>query len=206
MYECIIFDVDGTLIDSEEAVLNSLKIVLKEELGRSFSSEELSFAFGIPGDEPLRKLGIKDIDDVIYRWDKYLKKFHHLIKVYPQIENVLKILKDKGVRIGIVTSKTKREYNEDFIPYGLGKYIDNVVCADDTLKHKPYPDPINKFLEISGAKKHTSIYIGDTAYDSKCAHSAGVDFALAGWGAKNPEDIPAKFKLKSPEDILSIVL
>lgn len=206
MYECIIFDVDGTLIDSEEAVLNSLKIVLKEELGRSFSSEELSFVFGIPGEEPLRKLGVKDIDGAIYRWNKYLKEFYHLIKAYPQIENVLKILKDKGIRIGIVTSKTKQEYNDDFIPFGLGKYIDTVVCADDTLKHKPYPDPINKFLEISGAKKHTSIYIGDTAYDSKCAGSAGVDFALAVWGAKNPDDIPARFKLNRPEDILSIIL
>lgn len=106
---------------------------------------------------------------------------------------------------GVVTSKTKKEFQDDFVPFGLTPYLPYVICADDTERHKPHPEPILKFLELSGAKAETSIYIGDTIYDYECARDAGVDFGLALWGCNQPDAIPAKYKFKNPEEIVNLL-
>jgi phosphoglycolate phosphatase-like HAD superfamily hydrolase len=104
-----------------------------------------------------------------------------------------------------VTSKTNEELINDFMPFGLSSYLTHTVCADDTVRHKPHPEPLLKFLEISGADPKKSIYIGDTIYDYECARDAGIDFGLALWGCKNHENIQAKYKFERPQDILGFL-
>lgn len=204
MYNTIIFDVDGTLIDTEIAVLGSLQQMLRADYGREASAEELSFVLGIPGSSSLPQLGIHDIDLGMTRWNEEMKHFYHTMQVFEGITEVMHALKQGELRQGIVTSKTGQELQDDFLPFGLMKYLNHAICADDTERHKPNPDPLLKFLEISGADPATSIYIGDTVYDYECARDAGVDFGLALWGCKNHEGIPAKYKFSHPRDILRL--
>ncbi|MFC6331324.1 HAD family hydrolase [Paenibacillus septentrionalis] len=205
MYKTIIFDVDGTLINTEDAVLGSLQKLLKTDYNKDVARSELSFVLGIPGSDSLPKLGIDNIDKANERWNFFMKDFYHSIHVYNEINILLDTLKKKGLDQGIVTSKTKQELKDDFEPFGLMSYLSYIVCADDTKKHKPNPEPIIKFLEISKAEPSSSIYIGDTIYDFECARDAGVDFGLALWGCKNHENIPAKYKFEKPLDILKFV-
>ncbi|MCM3634762.1 HAD family hydrolase [Paenibacillus camelliae] len=205
MYKTIIFDVDGTLINTEDAVLGSLQKLLKIDYNKDIERSKLSFVLGIPGSDSLPKLGIDNIDKANERWNFFMKDFYHLIHVYNEINNLLDTLMIKGVNQGIVTSKTTQELKDDFVPFGLMKYLSYIVCADDTKKHKPNPEPLLKFLEISKAEPSSSIYIGDTIYDYECARDAGVDFGLALWGCKNHENIPAKYKFEKPLDILNFV-
>jgi HAD superfamily hydrolase (TIGR01549 family) len=204
MYECIIFDVDGTILDTEVAVLSSLQRLAFEELNKKFSFEELRFALGIPGQVTLNILGMTSVDECIDRWNKYLKEYFHNVKVFDEVEKTLIKLTEMGVSIGIVTSKTKEEFECDFIPFGINKYFNLIICADDTEKHKPNPEPILKFIELSGADKSKAIYIGDTKYDMECAFGAGIDFALALWGAKSSTGINANYILESPKEILHL--
>ncbi|MBP1964161.1 HAD family hydrolase [Paenibacillus aceris] len=206
MYSTIIFDVDGTLIDTEEAVLGSLQKLLKTDYNKEVDLSELIFVLGIPGTVSLPKLGIDNIDKANERWNFFMKDFYHSIHVFNGINNLMDTLKNKGIVQGIVTSKTKEELQDDFVPFGLMKYLTYIVCADDTNKHKPNPEPILKFLENSKAEPSSSIYIGDTIYDSECARDSGVDFGLALWGCKNHENIPAKYKFETPLDILKILV
>jgi HAD superfamily hydrolase (TIGR01549 family) len=205
MYKCIIFDIDGTIINTEKAVIRSLQKTLKEVLGRDYTHEELTFVLGIPSTSSLPKFGIQNVDEVQEIWSGYIKENYSDIHIYPKIDLVLKTLHDVNILTGVVTSKTNQELQDDFVPFNLMKYLPFVVTADDTFKHKPNPEPILKFLEISGAEKSEAIYIGDTIYDMKCAEDAGVDFALAGWGAPSPNDIDAKYKLNEPMDILKLI-
>jgi HAD superfamily hydrolase (TIGR01549 family) len=205
MYDYIIFDIDGTLLDTEVAVLSSLQKLVCEELNKKLNFDELSFALGIPGEVTLNKLGITNISDCGVKWNKYLKEYFHHIKVFDEIKDTLIKLNEIGVSTGIVTSKTREEFLNDFIPFELDNFFKLVVCADDTKKHKPNPDPILKFIEISGADKSKTIYIGDTKYDMECALSAGIDFALALWGAKSSTGINANYFLKNPKQILELV-
>ncbi|MHB1394293.1 MAG: HAD family hydrolase [Clostridia bacterium] len=205
MIKCVVFDVDGTLIDTGEAIISSLQKVLEEDLGQSYSEDELSFAFGIPGAVTLEKLGINDIEYSIGKWIKYLNDFSDSMKVFDGVDNCLRKIKELNIKTGIVTSKSKEEFESNFIPFGLADYFDYVVCADDTTKHKPHPEPILKLLEISGNKPEDIVYIGDTKYDKECAEGAGVKFGLALWGAKSAEGFDSAYLLQRPEDIINLI-
>jgi HAD superfamily hydrolase (TIGR01549 family) len=204
MYKYIIFDIDGTILDTELAGLTSLQRLLREELDKEFSFEELSFSLGIPGEVTLNKLGIKNVSEAFNKWYEYSRDYFHHVKVFDNIRETLEGLKSRGVSMGIVTSKTRGEFDKDIIPFGIDEYFKYIICADDTEKHKPNPEPILKFIELSKASKEECIYIGDTKYDSDCAFSADIDFALALWGAKSSKGIRAKYELKSPKEILEL--
>lgn len=204
MYKFVIFDIDGTLMDTEKAILCALQKLLKEERNISYSAEELTFILGIPGKEALRMLKVSNPDQALAKWDKYLSEYFSYISVFPEIEKAIRCLHNSSVKTGIVTSKTKHEYEKDFIPFGLNQYFQYVVCANDTLKHKPNPEPILKCMEMARAVPEETIYIGDTIYDSQCASSAGVDFALALWGTKN-KNIPANYRFSSPLEIPDLI-
>ena len=205
MYECVIFDIDGTLLDTEFAVLSSLQRLVFEELNKKFSFDELTFALGIPGEIALNKLGITNVPESIDRWNKYLKEYYHNVSIFKDIKETIVKLDEMGILIGIVTSKTREEYTDDFVPFGISKHFKYVICADDTERHKPNPEPILKYIELSKVDKSKAIYIGDTKYDMECAFSAGVDFALALWGAKSSIGINANYILESPKQILEII-
>ena len=206
MYECVIFDVDRTLIDTEEGILASLQRVVKEELNQDIDFDKLTFALGITGAAALIKLGIKNIAKANQNWIKYGEDYSHLVKVYDGIERNLIRLKGAGIYTGIVTSRTLVELENDFFPFGLQKYMRAITSADDTEKHKPEPEPLLEFLEISKVSPSSTLYIGDTIYDMKCANSAGIDFALALWGAKSSNGITdAKYVLKSPDEIWDVI-
>jgi len=205
VYNCIIFDIDGTLLDTENAILASLQKVLYEELNKNFSLDELRVAFGIPGEIILKKFGITDASNGLVKWNRYVKEYFHTIRVFDGVEDTLIKLNEMGILTGIVTSKTKDEYIADFLPFGLNNYFKLVICADDTAQHKPHPDPLLKFLELSGADKSKTIYVGDTKYDMDCAFNAGIDFALALWGAKSSKGINANYILDNPRKILKLI-
>lgn len=205
MHNTFIFDIDGTLIDTEQAILCSLQKFLKVDYGRDVDLKDLNFALGIPGVYALRQLGVDDINEGFDRWDSLMKEYYYTIDVFSGIKELLDELKKHSVMTGVVTSKTNLEFSNDFVPFGLVKHLPYVVCADDTELHKPHPEPLLKFLEISGAEAKSSIYIGDTIYDYECARDAGVDFGLALWGCRNHEAIPAKYKFEKPQDILSLL-
>jgi len=205
MYNTIIFDVDGTLIDTEKAVLGSLQKVLSTDYKQDVPLEELYFVLGIPGSKSLSQLGISDIDRANERWNYFMKDFFNSIEVFSGIKELVENIKSRNIIQGIVTSKTNEELINDFMPFGLSSYMTHTVCADDTERHKPNPEPLMKFLEISGADPKKSIYIGDTVYDYECARDAGIDFGLALWGCKNHQNIQAKYKFKKPEDLLYLL-
>ncbi len=110
-------------------------------------------------------------------------------------------LKRRGLNLGIATSRTEREFRDEAepkLPFTQG--FGPIVLADHTKRHKPHPDPLLKYMELSGAAPNEVLYLGDTAADAGCAQGAGVDFALAGWGSH--ETVPAKYRLAQPRDLL----
>lgn len=204
MYNYLIFDIDGTIIDTEKAVISSLQKLLKVETGIEYPAEELTFVLGIPGTISLKQFGIGDTEQACLKWNEYMKEFYHSIRVFPELENVIRQLHTQKIKTGIVTSKTRQELIDDFYPFQLHQYFDHIICADDTVKHKPHGEPIIKCLEVAKASPGEAVYIGDTAYDLQSAGQAGVDFALALWGTKDP-DLDAGIKLGHPKEILDMI-
>lgn len=203
-YKHIIFDIDGTLLDSKYADLHGLQDTLKELKNEVIDMKELTFALGIPSEVALNQLGIKDIPVATKLWNTNLMKYSHTIRLFDGIRELLPELCQKGYRLGIVTSKNPQEFANDFVPQQIDHYFDTVLCVTDSPRPKPYGDPIITYLERTQILPEEAIYIGDTIYDYQCATHAGIDFGLALWGCMNRENIHARYYLDSPKDILTI--
>lgn len=201
----IIFDIDGTLLDTEYAVLHSLQDTVAELTGKTLRIETLKFALGIPGAVALEKLGIRDTKTANQLWNDHLVKYHEQIRLFPGIVHIIKAISDKGFHLGIITSKNREEYHADFVPFGLDDYFENVLCVEDYPKPKPDPAPIAEYLKRTGAAADEVIYIGDTSYDCQCAKSAGVKFGLAEWGCTNASGINPDYIFPHPVDILKLL-
>ncbi len=205
MYRCIIFDIDGTLVDTEMTGLISLGQTVKELTGRDMTLEELYPYFGIPSYEASKMLSVGDPDRFAELWEENFQKELHYSKVFDGIDNVLNTLCARRFPMGIVTSRSRFEYDNDRLLLKWKPAFSPVICSEDSETHKPLPGPALAFLERSGAAASECIYIGDTMHDCSCAHSAGVAFALADWSGKGTQKIPAEYHLTRPEQILEFI-
>ena len=192
-YRQIVFDVDGTLVDTEQAVLCSLQDTLAQVTGQRAEREELIFALGIPGEDALRRLQVEDIPAALALWDRRMGAYRDLIRVFAGMEELLRDLRAAGYGLGVVTSKTREELAHDLAGFEIAQYFDCVVCADDTARHKPDPEPLLYYLEQTGCRGEELLYIGDSVYDRQCAAGAGTAFGLAGWGAQPGVSAPLAF-------------
>ena len=201
-FDHVVFDVDGTLADTEESVLSSLAQIVQEETGKTLPQNELEFALGIPGKNALEKLGINS-QATLDRWCHVAASFKSTISVFPGLLEVIAKLADSGCNLGIVSSRARDEYAEEIAPLGFDTYFEHIILVEDTTEHKPAPAPMLEYLRRTGANPNSVIYIGDTVYDEQCATSAGVNYARAAWGSH--QDIPnATYNLKTPNDLLTL--
>lgn len=204
-YTHIVFDADGTLLDTEYAILLSLQETVKSFLGKDMAFEELEFCLGIPGDATLTKLQIEEKEAAFRMWVDKLNEYYDHVKVFDGMKEVLAQLQQLGCTLGVVTSKNRFMYDKEFTEHGMIDYFRTSICEEDSAEHKPTPGPLLKYMEREGVSREKVIYIGDSKYDSMCAHGAGVDFALAVWGSHTKET-PAQYYPETPKELLRILM
>lgn len=202
-YKHIIFDIDGTMLDSAYADLTALQRVLLELQNKSYPIDDLRFALGIPSEVALKQLGINEVSMANLLWNSYMNELSYTMKLFDGIMEVLLELKNRGFKLGIITSKNKKEFQHDFIPLGIETYFDIVITVEDSIAPKPSVEPMLAYLNKAGLKPQEALYIGDTIYDRECAVYAGVDFGVAMWGCHSVEQIHATYYFKTPNEILN---
>lgn len=203
-YTTMIFDIDGTLTDSAAIILYSLRQAVFQTTGKDYDERELSFALSVPSQLAIKRLTGEKWKEAASIGQSYYAEGLKKIRLFDGIENTVRSLHKKGTQLGIVTSKTRAEFNRSFFNYPVHPYFTHVICRDDTPYHKPDPHPLLACIELFGAGLSSVLYIGDTISDSTCARNAGVDFALAGWGCIASADIPAQISLQFPEQLLEL--
>lgn len=203
-YDTVIFDVDGTLIDTEKTILLSLQHMLLRIKGKMYTFEELYFALGIPGARAIELLEIEEQEKAMEMWLGYCGRYEYLQKPFDGIGETLQELKETGLRLGIVTSRTREEFKKSVERYDFIRNFEVIICADDTEKHKPEPEPILAALEKMEITPPRALYVGDSPYDMACAKAAGADGALALWGAHETEKIPSVYRVQEPADLKKI--
>lgn len=203
MKELFIFDIDGTLIDSAAVDQRAFQAALRE-MGHDYALEDLRWSFGMPGREALKKLGVADIERTVSRWEQLAYEHLHEIKPYDGVFEVLTQLRARGGKLGIVTSRTRRQFRDGIAPLGIAPYFDEVVCADDVPRPKPAPDGLTECVARLGGTEQTAVYVGDSLYDMQCAKAAGVESALALWGCHEPDRLSADHRLSHPSEVLAL--
>jgi HAD superfamily hydrolase (TIGR01509 family) len=203
-YTHIVFDVDGTLLDTEKTGLVSLQWTIRQELGKEMTLEELYPYFGIPSWEAVLQLGFRDPSKAAAIWEHHFQSLVHMAEPFEGIEETLQILHKKGVVMGVVTSRNRAELESDHHMALWMHLFTATICAEDTPAPKPAPDPMLAFLSRTGADRAKVLFVGDTSYDQQCAYAAGTAFAFALWGTRNGKNIPATYYLRHPKDILGL--
>lgn len=209
MKKTILFDVDGTLIDTEKTIIKSWQKTLKQTFNIEPAAEDLFYILGIPGTKAVERYATspEQSQELIDLWEKNDHQMFHYAKLFDGIENMLRGLKQNQVQLGIVTSRTNQELKIVFDHFPIKKYFDTAVTASQTELHKPNPEPILKAIDTLKIDPKNTLYIGDSIYDFQCARNAQVEFALASWGAKeNSEFNKVDYLLKQPNDLVELFI
>lgn len=212
-YTHVIFDLDGTIFDSNHANLQSLAEALQivcpqnakpyKELVSLVSKSAKAIFTELKVPQSLQ-------DDLVRKWCECSKNYQDEVEAFSHILEVMNFLKSRGIQEGIATSRDRNvdcylADNLHAFPLCLRPYVDLALCSADVENPKPAPDLLQKYLQQSGADPKKVLYVGDTADDLACAKAAGVDFALAMWGYCGRCSLKPTWFLTTPWDLVSIV-
>lgn len=187
---CILFDLDGTLLNTNDLVLESLQYTIKLHLGKEIPASRLYKYFGQPLVQIMADLGPHQAEEMVKTYREYSAVKHDtLTKVFPGVPETLAELKQKNIPMAIVTSKLKNLADRGLQLFGLEGYFDVCVAFEDTDRHKPDPAPILKALELLDYPNGKQVMmVGDSPYDIICAGNAGVTGAAVDWSL-HPKEV-----------------
>lgn len=202
-YEHIIFDLDGTLIDTNKTILKTWQLTLKE-YGYEYTLEELEIVLGITTQKALEKLNILVNEEFEKRWIVNYQKFAGEADFFGGVWEMLLSLKASGYSLGVVTSRCRKEYEDYFRIFRLETIFDLIICADDTEKHKPDPEPLYQYARQINTTPGACIYVGDMPTDIECANNAGTASGLVLWNGSGIICEGADFIFHSPEELAGL--
>jgi pyrophosphatase PpaX len=182
-FPVVLFDLDGTVIDSGAIILASMRHAAKEVLGTEVPDEELMAAVGGPGLEAqMHALAPDRVDELVTVYRAHNQPLHDELVCCAGMEDVLTRLKDEGRRLGIVTAKRRQTVELAFARLPIEHLFDTVVGGDETERHKPDPAPLLLALDRLRARPDEAAYVGDAPFDVKAAKAAGVYSVAVTWG------------------------
>jgi pyrophosphatase PpaX len=182
-FPTVLFDLDGTVVDSGAIILASMRHATREVLGREYTDAELMRTVGGPGLEaqmvaidPGRAAELVDV----YRAHNI--PLHDELEACVGIGDVLARLHAGGRRLGIVTAKRRDTAELAFATVPLGHLFETIVGGDETERHKPDPEPLLLGAERLGADPAETAYVGDSPFDIRAAKAAGMYAVAVTWG------------------------
>ena len=182
-FPVVLFDLDGTVIDSGAIILASMRHAAREVLGIEPPEEELMAAVGGPGLEAqMRALAPDHVDELVSVYREHNEPLHDELVACKGVDDVLVALKDEGRRLGIVTAKRRATVELAFANVPLAHLFDTIVGGDETDRHKPDPAPLLLAAERLKADLGDCAYVGDSPFDVRAAKAARMYAVAVTWG------------------------
>jgi pyrophosphatase PpaX len=209
--QTVLFDLDGTLIDSIRLILDSYHHTLTQHNLPARSDEEWLRGVGTPlhvqfsqwHDSP------EMLEAMIATYREFNLKHHdRMVTVYPGVVEAVRQIKSSGIQTGLVTSKNRQGALRGLALVGLEALMDVMVCADEVSNPKPHPEPVEKAVALLGADPARTVYVGDSIHDMHSGRAAGVKTAAALWGPfgrSHLESAGPDYWLEKPEDLVGLV-
>jgi pyrophosphatase PpaX len=182
-FATVLFDLDGTVVDSGAIILASMRHATREVLGRDYSDEELLQAVGGPGLEAqMSALAPDHVDRLVHVYRAHNEPLHDDLEACAGMEDVLVRLREQGRGLGVVTAKRRETVELAFATVPIGHLFETVVGGDETERHKPDPEPLLLAAERLGADPSETAYVGDSPFDVRAAKAAGMFAVAVTWG------------------------
>jgi pyrophosphatase PpaX len=203
-YGTVLFDLDGTVVDSGAMILASFQHATRTVLSREIPEHELLAAVGGPGlREQMEAIDPARVEELIEVYSAHNARLHDALQPCAGILDALEQLSAEGRGMAIVTAKRRATLALAFeVLPELSRYFDVTVGAEDTTRHKPNPDPLLLAIERLGATAHDAVYVGDSPFDVQAAKAAGVGSIAVTWGRIHSRE---RLEREQPDAIVDTV-
>lgn len=203
----ILFDLDGTLIDTNELINASFQHTF-DHYNLTFTPEEILEFNGPPLIETFQNINPDNADNMIatYR-DHNLAAHDSYVTAFPEVVETIEELKKRQIKLGIVTTKMTKSVNMGLTLTGLDRFFDTIITLDDVTYAKPHAEPVLKAMEELEADPATTLMVGDNHHDIESGKNAGVQTAGVAWSRKGKERLlqyNPNYMLEQMTDLLKI--
>jgi pyrophosphatase PpaX len=182
-FPVVLFDLDGTIVDSGWMILASFRHATRTVLGREIPDEVLMARVG-SGHlvEQMADFDAEKADELAHAYREFYAPLHSELKAFPGMIDLLRTLDGEGRQLGVVSAKRGDIVQLAFEALGFGEVMDVVVGSDEAPRGKPHPDQILVALERLGVDGNETAYVGDAPFDVAAAKAAGVRAIGVTWG------------------------
>lgn len=205
----MLFDLDGTLINSVDHIVACWQHTVRQVLGREIAREEVLPTLGRALLECFEEIAPGRSQEMREVYREFQKSTHdHTVTLVDGTKETLSGLREMGLSLGVVTSKGIVAASEGLDLFDLQPYFDTLVTYEDTGKHKPSPDPVLVGCRKLGVPPGEAIYVGDALFDIQAGKAAGTHTAAVTWGAGTPEQLKAAgpdFVVERMPDLLRVL-
>ena len=207
--DAVLFDLDGTLVDSIDLVVDCFTHACRTLLGTAPDREWIVGTIGRPLAAALEDAAPGCGAELLDAYRTY-HDLHHdrLLRPYPAALEVLRALHARGLPLGIVSSKRRHAVMQALELYELVPLFQTIITPEDTTRHKPEPDPLLEGAARLGLPPGRVLYVGDSTYDVLAAQAAGMPVAAALWGAGVAPALRAlapDLVLREPRELLAAI-
>lgn len=205
----ILFDLDGTLIDTNELIIASFLHTLNHYYPGEYTREDVLPFMGPSLKETFSSIDPDRVEEMIERYRTHnLANHDSLVKEFDGVYETVKALKEKGYKLAIVSTKMSSTVKKGLKLTNLDSFFDVIVAMDNVENVKPHPEPLEKALKKLGSVPQETIMVGDNYHDILGAKNAGTLSAGVAWSAKGRafiEKYEPDFILDNMQDLLEIV-
>ncbi|ERI90715.1 HAD hydrolase, family IA, variant 1 [Clostridiales bacterium oral taxon 876 str. F0540] len=174
MIKAVLFDLDGTLIDTNDLIIQSFKHTFQKHLNKDVPESEIVLYFGEPLIDTLARYDKDNAHILIQTYRAHNEAIHdELTKEISGAKETLKELKALGIKVGVVTSKRRGIAERGLKLFNMLEMIDAFITPEDTVKHKPEAEPIEKACGILDVNPSEALMVGDSHFDILCGKNAG---------------------------------
>jgi HAD superfamily hydrolase (TIGR01509 family) len=188
-FRCIIFDMDGTLTRTNDLIFASFNYISEKYTGKQMTPREIIALFGPPEEGGLAKIvGAQAMPAALDELCEYYEKHHaHLAALHPGIDDLLRYLKERGLRLAVFTGKGNRTAGITLRALGIDSYFDLVISGSDVTHHKPHHEGILRVMDHFGLSAGDVLMVGDAPGDVTASRAAGVKVAAVLWDTYDRE-------------------
>jgi len=207
--DIVLFDLDGTLVDSADLILESFRHTMRTHFDEVPPDEAWLATLGTPLRSQFKMFvdTVEEVQALIATYLEFNLRMHEeLIRPFGGMREALAELRETGSRLGIVTSKAKRGTAASLAACDLpAAWFDVTVTSDEPIPHKPDPAPVRLALERLGAGPGSASFVGDSVWDLRAGRAAGVCTVAALWGPFSEDELIGErpdVMLDAPADLV----
>lgn len=208
LYRAVLFDLDGTLLDSADLIVTSFVDTCRTLLGRTLDREETLRTWSWPVRAKFHAIAPDRADELTREYlRRYMEMHDERARLFPGVPAVLEALSARGYLLGIVTSKRRATAGAAVRAFGLDRWCRAMVVDEDVSRHKPDPEPVVLGARRLGVAASDALMVGDSVEDMTAARGAGAGAGAALWGTMRLDDLlgtEPDHRLESPEALLTI--